>query len=289
MTMTSRRSVYINGEWHDADRAMLPVFDRAVLFADAIYEVISVLDGRLLDFDRHWQRWERSLAQLGLPVTMPRSDWLALCRELIARNSLREGTIYLQQSRGNDGDRDFLWSDAIAPTLIGFTQARDLLTNPGFTHGKRIIIRPDLRWGRCDIKTTQLLYASLMKDEARRAGVDDVWLERGGMITEGSSQNAHIISASGSLISRPPDREILPGVTRIAMLDCAHAMGLSIEERPFSVAEAMAATEAFTSSASLFIMPVVAIDGASISDGRPGPITAALRSAYIAAVRASAL
>jgi D-alanine transaminase len=289
MTKTDGRSIYINGAWHDADRAMLPVFDRAVLFADAIYEVLSVLDGRLLDFNRHWQRWERSLEQLGLPVTMPRGDWLALCRELIARNDLHEGTIYLQQSRGNDGDRDFLWSDVITPTLIGFTQARDLLANPGFAQGKRIIVRPDLRWGRCDIKTTQLLYASLMKDEARRAGVDDVWLERGGMITEGSSQNAHIITASGSLISRPPDWEILPGVTLIAMLECARAMGLSIEERPFSVGEAKAATEAFTSSASLFIMPVVAIDGHPIGSGQPGPVTAALRDAYISAVRASAL
>ncbi|WP_373491639.1 aminotransferase class IV [Parasphingorhabdus sp.] len=276
--------IFLNGEYVARSAAKISVFDRGLLFSDAVYEVISVIGGQLIDMERHIMRLERSLGELSISAF---ADWSAVCRRLVADNHLQEGLVYLQVSRGVMEERDYRWpAPDTAPTIFAFAQQRTLIANPMAVSGMRIITRPDLRWQRCDIKTTQLLYASLMKMEAVAAGVDDVWMTREDLVTEGTSQNAHIISQDGVLISHQLDRAILPGVTRIETLAQAKSMGLTVEERAFSVDEAKAAAEAFVSSSTLLVMPVVEIDGHRIGDGRPGKRTGQIRQNYIAAVQA---
>ncbi len=213
------------------------------------------------------------------------AGWDDVLAALIDRNDLAEGTIYIQISRGA-ADRDFLFpAPGTPPTVFALTQARSLVANPMAKRGMRIITRPDRRWGRRDIKTVQLLYASMMKMEAKAAGVDDVWLVEGDVITEGTSQNACIITRQGHLVTRNLGEQILPGVTRLSVIDIARAHGITVEERPFTIAEAQAAAEAFVTSASLFVMPVVEIDGLAVGDGLPGLETMALRSAYVEQAR----
>lgn len=275
--------VYLNGDYVPRSSAKISIFDRGLLFSDAVYEVISIINGRLIDMERHIGRLERSLGELSINAF---ADWSSIAQNLVAENDLQEGLIYLQVSRGVMDERDYRWpAPDTAPTIFAFAQVRTLIENPMADRGMTIITRPDLRWQRCDIKTTQLLYASLMKMEAVAAGVDDVWMTRDDMITEGTSQNAHIISQDGVLISHQLDRRILPGVTRIEMLAQAKSMELKVEERAFSVDEAKNAAEAFVSSSTLLIMPVVEIDGHKIGDGLPGDRTKDIRQNYLAAVQ----
>ena len=275
--------VYLNGEYVPRASAKISIFDRGLLFSDAVYEVVSVIDGQLIDMERHVSRLERSLGELSINAF---ADWTSISQNLVAENGLQEGLIYLQVSRGVMDEREYRWpAPDTAPTIFAFAQERALLENPMADRGMRIITRPDLRWQRCDIKTTQLLYASLMKMEAVAAGVDDVWMTRNDMITEGTSQNAHIISRDGVLISHQLDRRILAGVTRIEMLAQAGAMELMVEERAFSIDEAKDAAEAFVTSSTLLIMPVVEIDGHKIGDGQPGERTRTIRQNYLAAVQ----
>lgn len=280
------RTVYINGQFVAEDAAHVSIFDRGLLFADAVYEVFSVLDGRIIDYAAHMMRLERSLAEMTIDYDCSAADWPGILGSLIERNALTEGTIYMQVSRGA-ADRDFLFPKAgTPPTVFAFTQSRSLVANPMAERGMRIITRPDRRWGRRDIKTVQLLYASMMKMEAKAAGVDDVWLVEGDVVTEGTSQNACIITPNGHLVTRDLGHHILPGVTRLSLIDIARESGITVEERPFTIAEAQGAAEAFVTSASLFVMPVVEIDGLSVGDGRPGMETLALRKAYIDHARA---
>ena len=275
--------VYLNGEYVPRASAKISIFDRGLLFSDAVYEVVSVIDGQLIDMERHVSRLERSLGELSINAF---ANWTAISQNLVAENNLREGLIYLQVSRGVMDEREYRWpAPDTAPTIFAFAQERALLENPMADRGMRIITRPDLRWQRCDIKTTQLLYASLMKMEAVAAGVDDVWMTQDEMITEGTSQNAHIISRDGVLVSHQLDRRILPGVTRIEMLAQAVSMELTVEERAFSIDEAKDAAEAFVTSSTLLIMPVVEIDGHKIGDGQPGERTRTIRQNYLAAVQ----
>lgn len=277
------QTVYLNGDYVPKLSAKISIFDRGLLFSDAVYEVISVVNRRLIDIDRHIARLERSLGELSINAF---ADWAAISRNLAAENDLQEGLVYLQVSRGVMDEREYRWpAPDTAPTIFAFAQERALLKNPMADRGMRIITRPDLRWQRCDIKTTQLLYASLMKMEAVAAGVDDVWMMQDDMITEGTSQNAHIISKDGVLISHQLDRRILPGVTRIEMLAQSKSMELTVEERAFSVDEAKSAAEAFVTSSTLLIMPVVEIDGHKIGDGQPGERTGKIRQNYLAAVQ----
>jgi D-alanine transaminase len=276
------RTIYLNGEYMPEDKAAISPFDRGFLFADAVYEVISVVDGRLVDFDRHIARLSRSLQELSIADTLPASDWLVVFRELVASNSLVEGMIYLQVTRGNPGDRSFYWPSAeVEPTIFACTQAASLTENPVAETGLSIVTLPDLRWGRADIKTTQLLYASMMKMEAKARGADDAWLVRDNVVTEGTSQNAHIVTQEGVLVSHPLNRTILHGVTRAAMVDLLAGEGITLEERAFTVEEAELAKEAFVSSASLFIMPVTSVNGKKIGNGMPGAVSMTLRKAYI--------
>lgn len=195
------RTVYINGQFVAEAAAHVSIFDRGLLFADAVYEVFSVLDGRVIDYAAHMMRLERSLAEMTIDYDCSAADWPGIIASLIERNALTEGTIYLQVSRGA-ADRDFLFPRPGTPaTVFAFTQGRALVANPMAELGMRIVTRPDRRWGRRDIKTVQLLYASMMKMEAKAAGVDDVWLVEGDVVTEGTSQNACIITPHGHLVT----------------------------------------------------------------------------------------
>ena len=281
------RKIYLNGQYIPEAEGRVSVFDRGFLFSDSVYEVVSVLDGKLVDFDGHAQRLERSLGEIGIIGAPAAHDWLTICRELVARNDVREGMIYWQVTRGTPDDRDFVFPPAdTAPTVLAFTQSRALADNPVAERGLRVVTVPDLRWGRADIKTTQLLYASMMKNEAIARGADDAWMEREGWITEGSAQNAHIMTHEGVLITHPLNREILHGITRAAVLPL---VAQHIEERPFSVSEAEQSAEAFVSSASGFVMPVVQINGYRIGNGAPGSATVQLRKAYIDWARRTAI
>lgn len=281
------RTLYLNGDYLPEAEAKVSVFDRGFLFSDSVYEVVSVLDGRLVDFDGHVRRLARSLSELGIKGAPDAANWLAICRELVTQNAVEEGMIYWQVTRGAPADRDFVFPpENTAPTVLAFTQSRLLADNPLAERGINVVILPDLRWGRADIKTTQLLYASLMKNEAIARGADDAWMERGGVVTEGTAQNAHIITKEGVLVTHPLNREILHGITRAAVLPM---VAQTIDERPFTAAEAEQAAEAFVSSASGFVMPVVRINGKAIGDGRPGSATIQLRKAYIEWARRTAI
>ncbi|WP_062232786.1 D-amino-acid transaminase [Aureimonas sp. N4] len=282
------RTVYLNGEWLPETKAKVSVFDRGFLFADAIYEVTAVIGGKLIDYAGHGARLRRSLGELAIPCPLSQEALLAVHREIVRRNALDEGLIYLQVSRGV-ADRDFAFPKGAEPTLVLFTQAKPVLDNPRTKTGLSIATVPDWRWERRDIKTVQLLYPSMAKMEAMRRGADDAWLVEDGFVTEGSAATAHIVTKNGVLVTRPLSNAILHGITRASILDLARAEGIAVDERPFTVAEAKEAAEAFITSATNFAMPVVSIDEALIGSGRPGPIAARLRDLYIADRLATAL
>jgi D-alanine transaminase len=284
------RTIYLNGEYLPETEGKVSVFDRGFLFSDAVYEVVSVLGGRLVDFDRHVERLARSMAGLKMSNLIESEAVLAFCRELVSRNGLDEGVIYMQVTRGNPGDRDFSAPPAdTAPTILAFTQAMELLDRPQAQNGISVVTLPDKRWQMAHIKTTQLLYASLMKMAAKEAGVDDAWMVRDGFVTEGTSQNAHIVTQDGVLVTHPLDDEALHGITQAALKELAAREGIAIDIRRFTVDEAKQAAEAMNSSASGFVMPVTRIDGVHIGDGKPGPITRKLREIYIEFARSSAV
>lgn len=284
------RTVYLNGSYLPETEATVSIFDRGMLFSDSVYEVVSVIDGKLVDFAGHVKRLARSLGELQIEGAPAENAWLEICRELVLRNDVDQGMVYWQVTRGSPADRDFAFpSVGTAPTVVAFTQSRQLVDTPAARNGISIVTLPDLRWGRADIKTTQLLYASLMKNEALAKGADDAWLVRDGFVTEGTAQNAHIVTKDNVLVTHPLTNEILHGITRAAVLPLVEQRQIRIEERNFSVEEALQASEAFTSSASGFVMPVVRINGTVIGDGVPGPITRALRAAYIQWARDTAI
>ncbi|MCB1354329.1 MAG: D-amino-acid transaminase [Rhodobacteraceae bacterium] len=274
------RIVYVNGEYVPEEAAKISVFDRGFLFADAIYEVTSVLDGKLLDFEGHMRRLHRSLGELEMAEPCDDATLEAIHRELMTRNALREGLIYLQVTRGA-ADRDFLYPAEAVPSLVLFTQAKSLRTSPAAQAGVRIISAPDIRWGRRDIKTVQLLASAMAKMEAKKAGKDDVWMTEDGFVTEGSSNNAYIVTQDGTIVTRDLSNAILHGITRAAVLRCAREAQMKVEERPFTIEEARGAAEAFFTSASSFVMPVIEIDGTPVGSGAPGPVARRLREIYI--------
>ena len=283
------RIVYVNGEYVPEEEAKISVFDRGFLFADGVYEVTSIIDGRLVDFEGHAKRLERSLSELEMPAPTTMDELLEIHRELVVRNDLLEGMIYLQVTRGSDGDRDFVYPDAtVAPTIVLFTQAKSLLENPVADKGIRVITIDDVRWGRRDIKTVQLLYPSMGKMMAKAAGKDDAWMIEDGQVTEGTSNNAYIVK-NGRIITRHLSNEILHGITRRAVLRFAREAQMEVEERAFTPDEAKSADEAFITSASTFVMPVVEIDEVTLGDGMPGPISRRLREIYLDECQKSAI
>lgn len=288
------RTVFVNGSYLPEDQATVSIFDRGFLMADGVYEVVSVLGGKLLDFDGHMARLARSLDALGIAQPMRDADWLAAQRRLVADNAITDGLVYLQVTRGNPGDRDFAFPpEDTAPTVVMFTQSKPgLAENPQAQTGLRICTVPDIRWARRDIKTVQLLYPSMAKMEAKARGCDDAWLVEDGpagqVVTEGTSNNAYIVKG-GSIVTRALSNDILHGITRAAVLRFAREAQMTVEERSFTVDEAKAADEAFITSASAFVMPVVEIDGTTVGDGRPGPVARRLREIYLEESRKAAI
>ncbi|WP_413730241.1 D-amino-acid transaminase [Sodalis sp. RH22] len=275
------RTVYLNGEFIAENDAKISIFDRGFMFADGIYEVTAVLGGKLVDAKAHLARLRRSLAELALVLPLDDDKLLAVHRQLIARNALCEGLMYMQVSRGA-ADRDFLYPPADTPLTVAlFTQAKAVLDSPLAKRGMNIIGLPDMRWGRSDVKTTQLLYACMAKEQAKAQGADDAWLVKDGRVTEGTSNNAFIITRDGAVVTRELSRALLPGITRGALLVLVKEHGLQREERAFSLEEAKNAAEAFVTSSTSFIYPVVTLDGQPIGDGTPGPLTRRLRQLYI--------
>ena len=279
------RIVYVNGVYLPEEEATVSIFDRGFLFADGVYEVSSVLRGRLVDNQAHLRRLQRSLGELEMASPASDSEIESIQCELIARNEVTEGIVYLQVTRGA-ADRDFNYPEGARPTLVMFTQRKRLIDNPQAEQGISVITTPDIRWARRDIKTVGLLAPSMAKMIAKRAGADDAWMVENGHITEGSSNNAYIVTREGVIVTRQLGNEILHGITRRAVLKLAGEAQLKIEERPFTVAEAHAAKEAFITSASTFVMPVVKIDGIPVGKGEPGPVSKQLREFYIAAALA---
>lgn len=284
------RTVYVNGEYLPETEAKVSVFDRGFLMADGVYEVTSVLGGKLVDFAGHMVRLDRSLRELDMARPCSDDDLLAIHREMVARNGIDEGMVYLQVTRGNPGDRSFLYPpEGTAPTLVLFTQnVPNLADAPAAKTGFRVISIPDWRWARRDIKTVQLLYPSMAKMAAKKAGVDDSWFVEDGFVTEGTSNNAYFVKGN-RIVTRQLTNDILHGITRAAVLRFATEAQFAVEERPFTVAEAQEADEAFSTAASIFVMPVVEIDGAQVGNGKPGPVATRLRDIYIDEMRKAAV
>jgi len=273
------RFVYVNGAYKRYAEAAVHAEDRGFQFADAIYEVIEVLDGGLVDATRHLARLDRSLNELAIPAPMSDAALLQVIDEVIRKNRVRDGIVYLQVTRGA-GPRDFaLPGPETPPTLVVLARAQRRGWSAELAEtGISVKTIPDNRWDRCDIKTVMLLPAVLAKDEARRAGAREAWfVDEAGNVTEGASSNAWIVTADGALVTHPLDHRILPGVTRATVMDAAKAEGMKVEERIFSRDEALKAREAFVTSATNIVMPVVTLDGTAIGDGRPGPLARRLR------------
>jgi len=281
------RTAYVNGSFVPLDEAKVSILDRGFLFADGIYEVTAVLDGKLVDTPRHMARLARSAREIGMRLAEAPDRIEAIEKELIDRNGLTEGVVYLQATRGAE-DRDFLPAPDLAPTLVMFTQAKALVDSPAARTGIAVATVPDIRWGRRDIKSVMLLAQVLAKQEAVRKGAQDAWLvTEDGMVTEGASSTAWILTQDGRLVTRDKSHVTLPGCTGDALADLVGELGLTIDFRPFSVDEALAAKEAFNSAAGSLILPIVAIDGQPIGDGRPGPVTTRLRELYVEHARRS--
>ena len=275
------RTVYLNGSYVPENEAHISIFDRGFLFADGVYEVTTVVDGKLIGFDGHIERLQRSLNELGYKYTVDREEFLTIHRELVARNNIDQGMIYLQITRGNPGDRDFVFPPKDTPlTVVLFTQVKQIVGTAVETNGLSVISMDDLRWGRRDIKTVQLLYPSLAKMEAKARGADDAWLIQDGFVTEGTSNNAYIVK-DGKIITRDLSTDILHGITRKSVLACAKLLQMEVIERPFTIEEAYAADEAFATSASGFTNPIVEIDGNQVGTGKPGPVGDKLRALYL--------
>ncbi|WP_225765578.1 D-amino-acid transaminase [Inquilinus sp. Marseille-Q2685] len=274
------RDAYVNGRYVPHARAAVHVEDRGFQFADGVYEVVCVRQGRLIDEDGHLDRLDYSLRELRIAWPCERRVLRLLMRQLLQRNGVRDGLIYIQVTRGA-APRDFRFPAAARPTLVMTTRRLTLAANA--RTGVRIVTIPDIRWKRRDLKTVGLLAQVLGKQEAAERGAFEAWqVDEDGFVTEGTSSNAWIVTADGALVTRPASHDILNGITRQSILKIAAAEGLRFEQRPFSLDEAHAAREAFVSSATSFVTPVLRIDDRTVGDGTPGPLGRRLLEAYLA-------
>ena len=273
------RTVYVNGEFLPESEGKVSIFDRGFLFADGVYEVTAVVNGKLVDYDPHMQRLERSLSELRIAWPCTKDALKAMHLEIAKRNGLTEGIIYMQITRGA-ADRTFNFPKDAKPTLIAFTQVMKLVDNPNAVKGVAVVTIADLRWARRDIKTVMLLAPVLGKQEAYEKGAQEAWMVEDGFITEGTSSNAYIVK-DGRVITRGLSNAILSGCTRRSLFQLAQEQGIVIEERAFTVDEAYAADEAFLTSASQFVMPITEIDGHRIGGGQPGPVVRKLRELFL--------
>ena len=276
------RIAYVNGRYLPRARAMVSVEDRGLQFADGVYEVCEVKGGRLIDEPRHMARLDRSLRELRIARPMTPAALAVVLRETVRRNRVRDGIVYVQVTRGA-ARRDFPFPPAgTRPTLIVSARSNDPARLEQLAaEGVAVVTVPDIRWGRVDIKSVALLPNVLAKQTAREQGAREAWLvDAQGRVTEGASSNAWIVSADGKLITRQLGSDILPGITRAVVIEVIKAQGLAFEERAFTVEEAYAAREAFITSASQIVLPVVRIDGRPVGNGAPGLIASALRRDY---------
>jgi len=280
---------YVNGTYVPLSEAKVSVLDRGFLFGDGIYEVAAVLDGKLIDNASHLARLERSVGEisLALPETIARIEEIQ--HELVRRNSLVNGMVYLEVTRGADTGRDFAFpKSGVKPTLIMFTSVKDIVGAPSAKTGIGVITVPDIRWVRRDIKSVALLAQVLAKQAAAVAGAGEAWMIEDGKVTEGGSSSAFILTKDNVIVTRQNGSEILPGCTRKAVVKLAEEHQLRVEERAFSVEEALAAKEAFITSATVFVQAVVTIDGKKVADGKPGAMTNRLREIYVDFAKATA-
>ena len=282
------RIVFLNGSFLPLEEARVPFMDRGFLFGDGVYEGVGVLDGRLIDNEAHLERLERSLREVRIPNPHTRPEWTAFEEELVRRNGMAEGFLYFQVTRGV-AERDFFFPEDARPTVAMFTQARAIVDAPAARTGVAVVTVPDQRWARRDIKSISLLAQVLAKQAAREAGAQEAWMVEDGYVTEGGSSSAFIVTRENRIVVRPLSQAILPGITRQSLFRLAAETGIALDERPFTVAEAYEAAEAFLTSASNFVLPVVSIDGRPVADGRPGPLTRRLRELYLAMATAPAL
>lgn len=274
------RIVYVNGEFLAEADAKISVFDRGFLFADAVYEVSSVIDGKLLENVGHLARLHRSLSELKIDAPASDEVIVGVQKELIKLNDLQEGAVYLQVTRGA-ADRDFGFPADAVPGIVMFTQAKQLRNSVQARDGITVVTVPDIRWKRRDIKTVGLLAQSLAKQAAIEAGANDAWMVEDGFVTEGSSNNAFIVDSENRIVTRQLSNDILHGITRASIIKLTQADGIELLERPFTVEEATLAKEAFITSATTFVWPVVSIDGVAIGTGKPGPVATRLRELYL--------
>jgi D-alanine transaminase len=279
------RTVYVNGEFLPEKDGKISIFDRGFLFADGVYEVTPIVNGKLVDYDAHMERLDRSLKELKMAWPCTPAELRKVHEELVKRNSLKEGIIYMQVTRGI-ADRQFNFPKDVKSSLVAFTQVMTLVDNPNARTGVKIVTTPDLRWLRRDIKSVMLLAPVLGKQEAYEKGAQEAWMVEDGEVTEGTSSNAYIVK-DGKVITRPLSNRILAGCTRRALFRLAKEHGVQVEERAFSVDEALAADEAFLTSASQFVMPITEIDGHRIGGGQPGPVTRKLRNIFLQEAQAS--
>ena len=275
---------YLNGAFLPLDEARISPLDRGFLFADGIYEVAAVIDGKLIDSASHLARLERSTAAIGIALPVPVAQIEAIQKELVVRNGVNEGLVYLQITRGADESRDFIAPVGLTPTLFLFVQHKDFLDTPAVRDGIAVATMPDLRWKRRDIKSVGLLAQTMAKQAARDAGAQEAWMVEDGFVTEGASSTAFIVTGEG-IVTRPYSEAVLAGCTATALNALAQESGLAVVRRPFTVTEALDATEAFIASASTLCQSVVRIDGQPVGGGRPGPVASRLRTLYIAFAR----
>ena len=282
-TTGSGETVYLNGLFLPANEARISPFDRGFLFAHAAYEVTAMYDGRLVDWPGHAARLARTLEGIALPV--PVADLEALHIKLADRNAMAEGLVYLQVTGGAYGFRDFAGPESLEPSVFMFVSPKALI-GAAARDGIAAVSLPDTRWRRRDFKTTQLLSQALAYRTAQAAGAETAFMHEDGTVTEAASANAWIVTAEGTLVTRDLSTDILHGITRAKTLSLLNPVDVSVEERSFSLEEVRGAREAFTTSAGAIIAPVIALDGAPIGDGRPGPVTRQVQRLYYEAMGA---
>jgi D-alanine transaminase len=273
------RIAYVNGDYLPETEAKVSIFDRGFLFADGVYEVTPVVNGKLVDYDPHMERLNRSLNELKMAWPCTKEELTTVHTELIARNSLKEGIIYMQVTRGV-ADRMFNFPKDIKSSLVAFPQVMNLVDNPNAKTGVKVVTTPDIRWLRRDIKSTMLLAPVLGKQEAYEKGAAEGWMVEDGYVTEGTSSNAYIV-VGNKIVTRPLSNRILAGCTRRALFRLAAEHDVEIEERLFTPEEAYKADEAFLTSASQFVMPITEIDGHRIGGGQVGPLVRKLRELFL--------
>ena len=281
------RTVYVDGAYVDEADAKVSIFDRGYLFADGVYEVTSVLGGKLIDAEPHFDRLDRSLSELEIAWPCTRDELVEVHRELVRLNNVDQGGVYMQITRGV-ADRDFTYPKDTPSVLTAFTQARNLIDHPKAATGVSVVSMPDIRWRRRDIKSIALLAQAMCKQAAAEQGAYEGWMIEDGQVTEGTSSTSYIVKGD-TVITRPISNAVLAGVTRRTVLRLMAETGIGLDERPFTLAEAYDADEAFMTSASSFVLPIVEIDGRMIGGGQPGPVARRLREIYIEEARQTAI